>query len=182
MLTIIAIVGRSDSGKTTLITKLLPELKRRGLRVGVAKHCPHGFDLDRPGKDSWNFSQAGADGIFLISPGQIGLIREFDQSTPLDLLLERYFSGFDLVILEGLGREGGVRKVEMVRRGVSEGLESAPEELVACVTDMELKAPCPVFRPDEIEAIASFLEDLTKAEIGTEIESRNKKRSRGQRQ
>ena len=162
MPTVIAIVGRSDSGKTTLITRLLPELKRRGLRVGVAKHCPHGFDLDRPGKDSWNFTEAGADGIFLISPKQIGLIRRVDRSVPLHLLLENYFSGLDLVILEGLGAEKGIKKVEMVRRGISEGLESAPEELVACVTDMELKVPCPVFRPDEIEAVASFLEDLTK--------------------
>lgn len=162
MPTVIAIVGRSDSGKTTLITRLLPELKRRGLQVGVAKHCPHGFDLDRPGKDSWNFTEAGADGIFLISPEQIGLIRRVDRSVPLHSLLKSYFSGFDLVILEGLGTEKGVAKVEVVRRGISEGLESAPEELVACITDIELKTPCPVFRPDEIEVIASFLEDLTK--------------------
>lgn len=162
MPTVVAIVGRSDSGKTTLIKKLLPGLKRRGLKVGAAKHCPRGFDLDRPGKDSWNFTQAGADGVLLISPDQIGLIRKVDQSTSLNSLLERYFSGFDLVILEGLGKESGIKKVEIARKGISEGLESAAEELIACVTDVELQVACPTFKPDQVEAIASFLEDLIK--------------------
>ena len=76
---VIAFVGASDTGKTTLILKLLPKFKRDGFKVAVVKHCPHGFELNREGKDSWKFTQAGADGVVLTAPNQLAIIR-----TPMD--------------------------------------------------------------------------------------------------
>ena len=57
---LVAVVGKSDSGKTTLIEKLVPELIRLGLRVGTIKHDAHSFEIDHPGKDSWRHGQSGA--------------------------------------------------------------------------------------------------------------------------
>ena len=65
---LVAIVGKSDSGKTTLIEKLVPELVRLGLRVGTVKHDAHSFEIDHPGKDSWRHGQAGAEAYVIASP------------------------------------------------------------------------------------------------------------------
>ena len=67
---ILAVSGVKNSGKTTLITKLLPELKKRGLRVAVIKHDGHDFEADVPGTDSWKYAQAGADGTCVFSSGK----------------------------------------------------------------------------------------------------------------
>ena len=66
---LVAIVGKSDSGKTTLIEKVVPELVRLGLRVGTVKHDAHSFEIDHPGKDSWRHGQAGAEAYVIASPG-----------------------------------------------------------------------------------------------------------------
>ena len=96
---IISIVGNSDSGKTTLIEKLIPELRHRGYRVGTVKHASHGFDIDRRGKDSWRHHQAGAEIVVVASPEQIAMVKN-DPCDSLDCL-ERYFEGVDLVLAEG---------------------------------------------------------------------------------
>ena len=66
---LVAIVGKSDSGKTTLIEKVVPELVKLGLRVGTVKHDAHSFEIDHPGKDSWRHGQAGAEAYVIASPG-----------------------------------------------------------------------------------------------------------------
>src|SRR3990172_11564133 len=103
---IISFVARpSGSGKTTLIEKVVPLLKARGLRVAVIKHASKGFDLDRPGKDSWRFQQAGADVVLLAGPDRIALIKKLDATPPLSEL-ERMGAGADIIIEEGFKREG----------------------------------------------------------------------------
>ncbi len=144
---IISIVGKSDSGKTTLILKLIPELKKRGHRVAVAKHCPHGFDLDIEGKDSWKFTQAGGEGILLTSPGSLALLRP--EKNPLNNVEERlqnYFSDIDIVLMEGYNDESGIKKIEIIRRGTG--------RKVMGYLDAEKK----IFNPDDISAIADFIE------------------------
>src|SRR3990167_7731641 len=65
---VVHVIGASDSGKTTLIERLIPRLRANGIRIGTVKHTHHGFEMDRPGKDSWRHVQAGADAIAVISP------------------------------------------------------------------------------------------------------------------
>ncbi|UCF95758.1 MAG: molybdopterin-guanine dinucleotide biosynthesis protein B, partial [Desulfobacterales bacterium] len=73
---IVSTVGYSGSGKTTLLEKLIAELKQRGFRVGTIKHDVHGFEMDRPGKDSWRHKQAGASVTVISSPYQIGMVKD----------------------------------------------------------------------------------------------------------
>jgi len=101
---LVSVEGDSGAGKTTLIEKLLNELSRRKYIVAAVKHCPHGFDLDVKGKDSWRFAEAGAKGVFLTSPGRIGLIEDTEHIPTLKNIAESYFSNFDIVFGEGFGK------------------------------------------------------------------------------
>ena len=83
MIPIVSIVGKSDSGKTTLIEKLLPELGRRGYRVATVKHDVHGFEVDREGKDSWRHKKAGAHTVVISSPLKVAVIRDVDHDAEL---------------------------------------------------------------------------------------------------
>ena len=143
---IISIVGKSDSGKTTLILKLIPELKKRGYRIAVAKHCPHGFDLDIEEKDSWKFTRAGGDGILLTSASSLALLRPEENPLNIKERLRNYFSDIDIVLMEGYNDESGIRKIEIIRRGAGRKVRG--------YLDTEKK----IFNPDDIPAIADFIE------------------------
>ena len=97
---IIALVGKPDSGKTTLLEKLLPELNRRGYRIGTVKHHVHKFEMDKEGKDTWRHKQAGASTVALSSPTGLGIIRDVDHDQAIEELLDRYYYDVDLVIAE----------------------------------------------------------------------------------
>jgi molybdopterin-guanine dinucleotide biosynthesis protein B len=115
---VVALVGPSGSGKTTLLERLVVEFSRSGLRVGAVKHARHGFDFDRPGKDTWRFKAAGAAAVAAISPGALGLLRmgggEMALAEAVGLL-----GDVDLVLVEGFGDQAA-RCVE-VRGGGERG-------------------------------------------------------------
>lgn len=158
---VLAITGKSDAGKTFLIERLVPEMKERGYKVAAIKHCPHGFDLDVEGKDSWHFTKAGAEGVLLQSPAGLGLIRiGTGTAASLDELAKRYFPDFNLVLAEGFARDESTKTVEVLRKGIHEQLESPPERLIAVVADFTIPTGRPVFGPNEIRRIADFLEKL----------------------
>ena len=156
---ILSIIGKSDSGKTTLILKLLKEFKKLGNSVAVAKHCPHGFDLDIEGKDSWRFSQAGSEGIFLTSDEQFVVIRPKESSLNLKDRLENYFSDFDIVLMEGYNDETGIKKIQIIRRVVG-GEQDNSDDTIAYISDMSLNTDKPIYKPDDISGIISFIEKL----------------------
>ena len=112
---IVSIVGRSNSGKTTLIEKLIPELKRRGYRIGTIKHTHHAPDIDRPGKDTSRHSAAGADTVMLASSGRVAMIKQTD-AEGIDALAG-YFNDVDLLMTEGYKREPKP-KIEVVREAM----------------------------------------------------------------
>ena len=112
MAPIICIVGRSQTGKTTLIEKLIPVLKGRGYRIGTIKHSHHIFDFDKTGKDSWRHKDAGAETVIIASPGKIAMIKNDHEGT-LDSL-QNFFADLDLVITEGYKGEQKP-KIEVVR-------------------------------------------------------------------
>ncbi len=153
---IICIVGRSQSGKTTLIEKLIPALKQRGYRIGTIKHSHHIFDFDKSGKDSWRHKDAGADTVIIASPGKIAMVKNDHQGT-LDSL-QHYFGDLDLLITEGYKKENKP-KIEVVRSARhTEALLKDDRHLVAVVTDVDLKMKIPVFGLDDIDQLADFIE------------------------
>src|SRR3989304_10168370 len=100
MIPIISIVGKSDVGKTTLIEKLIPELKNRGYRVATIKHDVHGFDMDIEGKDSWRHKKAGADTVIISSPAKVGIVKDVERDLMLEELRGRYIQNVDIIISE----------------------------------------------------------------------------------
>jgi molybdopterin-guanine dinucleotide biosynthesis protein MobB len=153
---IVSIVGQSESGKTTLIEKLIPLLTERGYRIGTIKHTHHAVDIDRSGKDSARHRTAGAETVMLASPGRIAMFKATASET-LDGLI-RYFEDVDLLITEGYKRENKP-KIEVLRAAVgSELLCRDDPGLVAVATDADLDVHVPVFRLDDPAAIAEFIE------------------------
>jgi molybdopterin-guanine dinucleotide biosynthesis protein B len=153
---LVIFVGKSNSGKTTLVEKLLPELSRLGLAVGTIKHDVHGFDIDIPGKDSWRHRQAGAKRTLISSPTRLALIRDTDHHHRLDELVV-YFRGLDLILVEGYKRETKP-KVEVFRPELhSEPLCQDDENLIALVCDTPIDLGVPRFGPDEAARLAFFL-------------------------
>jgi molybdopterin-guanine dinucleotide biosynthesis protein MobB len=158
---IVAVIGLSESGKTRLVVRLIEEFRRRGLRVAAVKRCPHGFSLDTEGKDSADFSRAGADGVALVSPGgwaAFGAAPDVDAAA----LAARLFPGTDVVLIEGGKDVRGIPKIEVLRAGVSDVPVSRPEELAALVADIPVPAgfAVPVHGPEDIAGIASRILSL----------------------
>jgi len=158
------VTGLSDSGKTTLVCRLLPRLRSRGLHVATVKHAHHGFDLLSKGHPAQAWRAAGARDIVLAGPDRFAHLRETgdDGEPPLDRLLER-MEPADLVLIEGYKR-GGHDKIE-VRRGTGEAplLAAADPTVVAIASDRPVPAAAslgrrvPVFDIDDVDAIASFV-------------------------
>jgi len=173
---IVAVVGFSEAGKTRLVVRLIGELKARGLRVAAVKRCSHGFTLDTEGKDTADFSRAGADGVAMISPdGWAALRKVGDVAAPA--LAVRLFPDADVVLIEGGKGASGVPKIEVLRSCVSGTLTGRPGELLAVVSDGPPPggAPVPVFRPDEAARLADLilsLEEAPMADIKLEVDGR----------
>ena len=153
---IISIVGRSQSGKTTLIERLIPELKHRGYRIGTVKHTHHALDVDKTGKDSARHRNAGAETVILASPDEMVMIKSGHPDT-LDELIP-FFDDVDLLITEGYKRSQRP-KIEVVRaaRNPSPFCQGDPH-LMAVVTDAPVDLAVPRFGLDEIDRIADFIE------------------------
>jgi molybdopterin-guanine dinucleotide biosynthesis protein B len=172
----VAVVGLSGSGKTRLIVRLIAELKRRDLKVCAVKRCPHGFSLDTEGKDTADFSRAGADGVAMLSPeGWAALGRE--PSADALKLGARVFPDADVLIVEGGKEAGGLRKIEVLRAGVTEAPVNRSGELLALVSDALLPdgVTVPVFKPGDASPLCDLiltLEEANMADITLEVDGR----------
>lgn len=151
------VAGPSESGKTTLIERLLPALARRGVAVATVKHHRGPVEVDRPGKDTWRHRRAGARATFFVTEREIAAFwdRPADLS-PADLV-RLCPPDVDLLLVEGFKGLTGFPRVEVVRQGVHRRFE--PTDEVLCVaTDIEgFAASCPVFALDDAEGLAEFL-------------------------
>ncbi|OGP96349.1 MAG: molybdopterin-guanine dinucleotide biosynthesis protein B [Deltaproteobacteria bacterium RBG_16_47_11] len=158
MIPIISIVGKSDSGKTTFIEKLLPELTRRGYRVATVKHDVHGFEVDREGKDSWRHKQAGAHTTVISSPQKVALIRDVEQDLSLAELREKLIQDVDLILSEGYKKDVQP-KIEIFRMEKhTELLCTQEDNLVAIVSDKEFNVGVSCFFLDDVKGVADFIE------------------------
>jgi len=170
MIPIISVVGKSDAGKTTLIERLVSELKRRGYRIATVKHDVHGFDIDIEGKDSWRHKKAGADMVIISSPTKVGIVKDVERDLKLDELRGRYIQGVDLIISEGYKKDRHP-KIEISRKEISNALLSSPEEgLIAVVSDNDFDIGVPIFGLDEVEKLADFIEKrFLKGEVSEDV-------------
>lgn len=157
MIPVISFVGYSNSGKTTVVSRLTSILAKTGYRVAVVKHAAHGYDMDVPGKDSWQHYHAGAQKVVLIGPDSITWHERSSSDPVLHDVLNR-ISNVDLILVEGFKNEPG-RKIEIVRDPDSPRVP-AGQELAAVISDLPLNAEVPVFSPDQLEAVAVFIIDL----------------------
>lgn len=155
---IICVVGKSNTGKTTLLEKLIPELAGRGYRVGTVKHDVHGFEMDRPGKDSWRHAQAGASTVVVSSPEKIAVVQRVKQEKTLDEIARMIGDEVDIVLCEGHKRSGHL-KVEVSRSEVSSELLCSEDELVALVSDVRHPLRVPQFGLDDVKGLADLLEN-----------------------
>jgi len=157
---VIGIAGWSGAGKTTLIKRLLPALIARGLRVSTVKHAHHNFDVDYPGKDSYEHRTAGATEVLVTSDKRWALMHELrDSSVPPLRDLLRILSPVDIVLVEGF--KGEERMKLEVYRSDNEKPLLFPEtgNICAVVSDVELAdASVPVLDRQDIEKIADAIE------------------------
>lgn len=147
---VLAVSGVHNSGKTTLLEKLIPLLRARGLKVGVIKHDGHDFTPDVPGTDSYRLREAGAEGVAVFSGNRYLLTEEFRlNEQDLLALFERH--GYDLVLLEGFG-DSGWAKIEVVRSSVSPvGTAFQPMAIVGDVPGADFALDDPTALADWIE-------------------------------
>jgi molybdopterin-guanine dinucleotide biosynthesis protein B len=159
-MTVICIVGHSNSGKTTLIEKLLGELSRRGYRVATIKHAHHAVELDTPGKDSYRYKRAGAVKSMLLTRDALQLVADAKEEREPEQLAQRYLGDADLVLAEGFSHAPGA-KIEVLRRECGKPAHCAIEDgLIAIMTDMDEVYPqLPHFGLEDISAIAQFIID-----------------------
>lgn len=152
----------SGAGKTTLLTRLIPLLKRRGLRIALIKHAHHAFDIDHPGKDSYRLREAGASPVMLCSKFRRAVITEHEN--PEEPVLAEQLkhldqTNLDLVLVEGFKRER-FAKIECYRQSVGKPLLFPDDEsIIAVATDAPLtrKATIPVLDLNDPEQIAVFI-------------------------
>ena len=156
---VIGLAGWSGAGKTTLVVRLVPELVRRGLTVSTMKHAHHGFDVDKPGKDSHRHREAGATEVLVGSERRWALMHENRGAPePSAAELMRHMTPVDLLIVEGFKREGH-DKIEIHRRESGKPLLYPDDpHIVAVLSDEPLPdCPLPVISVDDIGAIADFI-------------------------
>lgn len=153
---IISVVGKSGVGKTTLLEKLIAELKQRGYRVATVKHDVHGFEIDQPGKDSWRLAQAGSDSVVIASPRRLALIKRLDKEMSLSEI-SAFLTDVDIILAEGYKR-GNAPKIEVSRREKGRELLCTPDELVAIVSDRPFDLDVPQFDLNDTTGIVDWLE------------------------
>lgn len=151
---VIAISGLKNSGKTTLIEKLIPALAARGLSVATVKHDGHQFEADRPGTDSYRHLAAGAMGAAVFDGEKFQLVK-YAPVDERDLIA--LFPEADVIFLEGF-KNSDWPKIEIVRRGISERPVCEKNSLLAVATDIDgFSAEVRVFPLNDIAAIADFI-------------------------
>ena len=159
MVPIISVVGRSNSGKTTLLEKLIRELTARGRRIGTIKHHFHGpVEVDVPGKDSWRHRQAGARVVALASRDTLFIVGETPGEWPLQKIAHQALFEVDLILTEGF-KSGPMPKIEVNRAAQNMPLLCGPEDhLVAVVSDRDHPVSVPRFGLEDVGLLADFIE------------------------
>ena len=150
---VFSFVAWSGTGKTTLLEKLVPALKSRGLSVAVVKHDGHDFQMDRPGKDTYRMTQAGADVTAIVSATHAAFL----ENRPISEVeaVERV-TGVDVILTEGI-QDGPWPKIGLVRTATGRGLKPTEEPYVLVLADGPADTDAPVLGLDDIEGLADWI-------------------------
>lgn len=150
--------GYSNSGKTTLLTRIIPLLKEAGLRTAVLKHDAHNFEMDHPGTDTSKFSESGADIVAISSSTQFACLEKRQTELPVFGLLDR-IQDVDLILIEGWKAES-LPKVLITRSGIKVPAEIPESLILAAVTDtpdLFISSKYPVFTFTQLQDITNFI-------------------------
>ena len=156
---VFGVTGWKNSGKTTLVERLVAELSRRGYRVSTVKHAHHAFDIDHTGTDSFRHRAAGATEVAIVSGARWALMHELrDEDEPRLADVLARMAPVDLILVEGYKREAHF-KIEVRRREAARREPLAPQDpmIVAVAADHEVADALPVFALDDVRAIADFI-------------------------
>ncbi len=153
---IVSIVGKSKSGKTTLMEKLLGELKSRGYRVATVKHTPQKLSFDEPGKDSWRHIQAGSEATLISSPDKMVFIKPTSAKMSLEQIARLIGEDYDIILTEGFS-QGNAPKIEVHRQQAGPPLASV-SKLIAIATDEPLETKTRQFSLEDTKGLADLLE------------------------
>jgi molybdopterin-guanine dinucleotide biosynthesis protein B len=153
---VVSIVGKSKSGKTTIIERLVQELKSRGYRVATIKHAPQGDSFDEPSKDSWRHIKAGSEATVVSSPDNLVLLRSVPQDTPLEEITRLLGEDYDIILTEGF-KQASTPKIQAHRKGAGSPLKNI-QRLMAIVTDEPLETKVRQFSFEDNKSLADLLE------------------------
>ncbi|GMQ96004.1 MAG: hypothetical protein BMS9Abin14_493 [Gammaproteobacteria bacterium] len=168
-LPIVGFAACSGTGKTTLLKELLPLLRTRGLRVGVVKHAHHSFDLDHPGKDSYELRKSGAAQMLIASRSRWALVVELarEREPRLDeVLLELDQAALDLILVEGF-KDEHFPKIELHRQSLGQPLLFPEDDAIIAVasdTPLDDTRRLPQLDLNRPEEIAAFIVDYVAKE------------------
>jgi molybdopterin-guanine dinucleotide biosynthesis protein B len=161
---ILGFAAFSGTGKTSLLTQLIPILKQHGIRLGVIKHSHHDFEIDQPGKDSFKLRVAGATSVMLVSPHRRAIITEFNppQANRLSDQLAAFTSdNLDLILVEGF-RDEAIAKIELHRPSLGKPLLYPNDPHIIAIASDQLintQANLPCLDLNQPQAIADFILD-----------------------
>lgn len=159
---VVSIIAKSGTGKTTLLEKLIAEMKKRDYTIGVIKHDAHRFDIDHQGKDSWRLTQAGADTMLISSPEKLAIVKKHPPQCEPSLaeMVHNYFQNVDLVLTEGF-KQNPMPKIEVHRRAKSQELLSRSQErdetLIAVATDSVLEVDVPQYDINDAAGLCDLI-------------------------
>ena len=157
MRAVISLVGKSSSGKTTLLEKLIFEMKRRGHKVAIVKHSHHADDLDTTKKDTWRFTQAGAALSAINSLDHLAIFRRMDHFFDPQEISSFILWDYDIILTEGF-KGSPYPKIEVHRAEQGKELLTDTNLLLAVVTDEPLEVSVPQYSHDDVAGIADLIE------------------------
>lgn len=160
---VVGFAGYSGAGKTTLVERLIPAFRIKGLRVSVVKHAHHRFDIDHVGKDTYRHREAGAFEVVVASNQRLALMREFEHPTQLSVhqLIAELYEGVDWVLVEGF-KDSDLLKIEVWRAISGKPVRYIDDDfIVAIATDSPHELPSPTQRDvldlDDADSIVEWL-------------------------
>lgn len=155
---IVSFVGRSNSGKTTLLTQLIPKFDQLGLQFGMIKNTHHKVEFDQPGKDSWKYAQSGCQRVLVSSGQKLAVFSSQTKPPTLQELSKQWFQGFDLVISEGFKNEECF-KIEVIRRENQKSpLYTDPGyQIDGVVGDCPPSSDLPYFTFDQLDDLVQWI-------------------------
>ncbi len=156
---ILGIVAKySNSGKTTLIEKLIEQFKKEKFKVGVLKHTVHTIEIDKKGKDTYRFYEKGADTIIIDTYDQIVIRKRLNSPVPVKYIKDTYFKDVDIVLVEG-HKGGNFPKIEIIKKEQDDFLYTNDSNIIAVITEKKILTSLKIFQPNDIQKIYNFIKE-----------------------